>query len=267
LRENSPTDWLLLFLLCAAGVALGSLQNASRVGGGADLASRTVQSLVNPPSRAMASVANAMGELSNGLRNGPKMRAELADLRSREAAAEMYVERMGMLEREIETLRKLHGTPSYGKTKVAARIIGFFPTESRISISAGADKGLKPGFPVVAADGLVGVVQAVNPRTSHVLLLASPGLKIGALASRNPPPAGLLRGDSRTTLILDFMDPKAPVESGDAVVTSGFSDKIPYNIPIGRVIAVDDNPEFGVRRAYVFPNVQIGTVREVFVLL
>ena len=43
---------------------------------------------------------------------------------------------------------------------------------------------------------------------------------------------------------------------GDKIVTSGHSEHIPRGILIGKVIAVDFNPEFGNRRATVSPAVQ-----------
>jgi len=50
------------------------------------------------------------------------------------------------------------------------------------------------------------------------------------------------------------------------VTTAGFSEKIPRAIPIGRVVQKAHDREFGVVRAQVFPNVQIGEVQEVIVL-
>ena len=40
----------------------------------------------------------------------------------------------------------------------------------------------------------------------------------------------------------------------------------PRGIIIGKVIGVEYNPEFGTRRANIFPAVQTGDLREVFVL-
>lgn len=149
-----------------------------------------------------------------------------------------------------------------------AEVIGYFPYENRFTLNVGWDSGVKVGQPVVAAGGLLGKIQVVTGKTSQVLLLASPepSNRIGALALRNPPSAGLLRGESSATFVLEFSDPKAPVATGDLVVTAGFSEHIPRGIPIGRVIQVDDNVEFGKRQARVYPSASIGNVREVFVL-
>jgi rod shape-determining protein MreC len=120
---------------------------------------------------------------------------------------------------------------------------------------------------VECPEGLVGTVQIVDSSRCQVQLLSSAGLTIGALdKDRNPPPEGLLSGESTSKLRLIFLDPEVPVTVGDHIVTSGHSEHIPKDILIGKVIAVDFNPEFGTRRATVFPAVQVGNLREVSVL-
>jgi cell shape-determining protein MreC len=62
------------------------------------------------------------------------------------------------------------------------------------------------------------------------------------------------------------MDIQSNVQVGDRVVTSGYSEFIPAGIPIGRVVQIHNDLEFGTKRCQVFPNVQIGDVREVAIL-
>jgi rod shape-determining protein MreC len=182
-------------------------------------------------------------------------------------SASLYNEQVARLEGEIDNLRRMIGLPAYGdKQKVPCEVIGFFPYENRITVSAGKSQGIEPGMAVVSGKGLVGVVQSVDTKTSQATLIYSPRLKMGAIALRNPPAAGLLKGETRDSLVLEFLDFKAPVQVGDEVVTSGYSDKIPYGIPIGRVMQVQDDVEFGTRSSVVYPHVQIGEVREVFIL-
>jgi rod shape-determining protein MreC len=122
-------------------------------------------------------------------------------------------------------------------------------------------------MPVQAPAGLVGTVQTVERDRCQVLLVTSRGLTVGALdLDRDPPPAGLLRGENSSTLAVTFEDPKAPVEIGDRIVTSGFSELIPRGIYIGRVIAVSPDEEFGMLRVRVDPAVSVGDLGEVQVL-
>ncbi len=230
---------------------------------------RVVQGVVNPPANLFTSMANGASDFQQGIFHARSLKAENRTLKSQMASVALYTETMDRLNQEVDSLRKLQNFPPIqGKEKVPADVIGFFPYENRLTISAGSNEGVNVGQPVVTPDGLIGRIQVVTPTTSQVLLLSSPEPtnRIGAIAQRNPPSAGLLRGESATTYLLEFNDPKAPVASGDLVVTSGFSEHIPRGIPIGRVIQVDDNVEFGKRQAKVYPSVNIGTVREVFVL-
>lgn len=252
-----------------AGVVLGRLQTSARNAGSVDVFGRISQAIEGPPSSVFATTADGITEFLTGVANARSLVVENRALKSQMAAVALYTETMDRLSQEIESLRRLQGFPPIaGKIKVPAEVIGYYPYENRLTLSAGSDRGVRVGQPVVAPEGLIGRIQVVTPKSSQVLLLSSPEAsnRIGALAMRNPPSAGLLRGESSTTYLLEFNDPKAPVANGDLVVTSGFSEHIPRGIPIGRVIQVDDNVEFGKRQARVYPNVAIGTLREVFIL-
>lgn len=181
-------------------------------------------------------------------------------------ALERYAEREVRLERELDQVRRTIGlvTPG-GTTRVPAQVIAFFPMENRLTIGAGADAGIRPGLPVVAAQGFVGIVQTVEPKRSQVLLVTSPALKIGAMIDRAVPVPGIMRGENPERLILEVVE-NVPIASGERVVTSGYSEHIPRGLPLGTVVEAARDPDFGARRAYIFPNVRTGLLREVMVL-
>jgi len=177
------------------------------------------------------------------------------------------METVGRLNKEVDYLRSLNDLPPVGgRNKVFATVTGYFALENRITISAGADRGLRAGLPVLTAEGLVGIIQTVDKGSSQVSLLTDPNRKVGALViNRDPPPLGIIRGENQALLILT-VDSTSPVENGDTVSTSGFSDRIPRGIPIGKVNQVYSDPTTGSKRVEVFPNVALGNVREVVVL-
>jgi len=266
-RNSAARDGLLLLLLCVAGFVLGRVQTGAKSKGGVDPISGTVHALVNPPARLVTGAIDGTSDFARGVFGARSLTQRNRELEALVQSANLYTESVDRLEREIGELRQTMGLPPVpGKSRIAADVIGFFPSEYRITLSAGRTKGVRPGLPVVNAQGLVGVVQTVEANTSQVTLIYSPTLKIGAVAQRDPPPAGLIRGESSDKLILEFIDLDAPAQVGDLITTSGFSDKIPGGIPIGKIVQLDDDKAFGTRRAQVFPNVQIGAVREVYVL-
>lgn len=259
---------MILFGLCALGFALGKVQNAARDGGRPDVLSNFVQTLTIPVSRPTGALSVGSGEFFYGLTRARRLSIENQRLYDRLAATAMYTEQSTRLQREIDNLRALLALPPVpGKQRVAADIVGFFPKENRMTLSVGTAQGVKVGMPVVAASGLVGTVQTVAANRAQVLLLTTTSLKIGAIVlNRNPSPTGIMSGENASTLTLPFTDPKAPVQIGDVIATSGLSEYIPRGIPIGRVIQVQDDEAFGRRVATVDPFVSPGELREVVVL-
>jgi len=246
------------------GAFLDGRQRAARAVNQVDPITATVRNVVGGPALAGGESAGFLQDLFEGGR----LRRENEALRAQINAAELYSETVDRLNREIDQLRRLQGLPSTpGQRAVSADIVGFFPSDNRITLSRGRSSGIRPGMPVIAADGLVGVVQTVEDSRSQALLLHSAALKIGAMdASRNPSPTGLLQGVDSSTVSFTLFDPKAPIEVGDLIVTSGFGERIPRGLVIGRVIQVEDIAELGTRRAMVDPAVNLGLIREVKVL-
>jgi rod shape-determining protein MreC len=249
---------------------LGKLQTTARKAGRVDPIGHVVGLIVNPVSNVFAIGTRGTADFFSGVSSGYTLKVENRSLRDLQTQSAMYNENVQRLEREIDSLRRLINLPPIGgKEKIPADVINLYTYENRVTVSAGKDKGVRPGQPVITADGLLGLVQTVDATTSQVLLLS--GLnertrRIGAIARRNPPPAGLLKGEGQSLLTLEFEDPKAPVAVGDEVLTAGFSEMVPSGIRIGRIIQVSDDPNSGMRRALVFPSVAMGRVREVVIL-
>jgi rod shape-determining protein MreC len=233
-----------------------------------DPVTETVQTLTKPVSIPTDALFEGVGDFSFGLFKARRLAVENRRLYDRLASIALYAETTERLERDIDSLRKQLRLPSRpGKVKVPADVVGYIPRDNRLTINVGSKSGVRPGLPVVGAAGLIGTVQTVSPSTSQVLLLTSHGLTIGAIVlNRNPSPAGLLRGEDSSTLSLSFNDPKATVQIGDTIASSGLSEFIPRGIPIGRVIQVIDDEAFGERRAVVDPFVVVGELKEVTVL-
>jgi len=256
-----------LIALCVLGVLLGRWQNSARSQSRLDPVSRTIHTVVNPIAHSIDAAWDNIGDFFDGLGRSQSLVAENRRLRTLARVAAQYTETEKRLTQKIDQLRKMMGyQPEPGRKRIAADVIRYFPHENKITISTGSRQGVTPNLAVVTADGLVGVVQVVEANRSEVLLVTSPIQKVGAVALRDPPQPGILRGETATRLLLDFVDTRTPLQVGDLVVTSGLSDTIPRGIEIGKIIQVEQDPDFGVRRAVVFPNVQMGQIREVMVL-
>jgi len=209
-----------------------------------------------------------VGDFVFGMVNAQKLAVEVRALKDQVKVAQLYSETTSRLSQEIDSLRRIQLLPPLpGKVRVAADVVGYFPYENRLSLSVGAKQGISAGMAVVCADGMVGIVQTVEPNSCQVISITNTSIKMGALVmDRNPASAGLLRGRDSSTLTVSFQDPKAPIQIGDRVMTTGYSELIPRGILIGKVIQVDDDVAFGRREAVIDPSVSIGTVREVQVI-
>ena len=153
-----------------------------------------------------------------------------------------------------------------GKTKVPAVVTGYFPNESRATANIGQSKGIKKGMPVIAGEGLYGYVQTVDKGSCQILLISSPQFKIMGRVQRDPPPLGFVTGQNTGSMVFDVVDAKALPQTGDMVFTSGLSERIPAGIPIGKIVQIEEDVAYGSKRCQVFPGVQVGAVREVYIL-
>ncbi len=256
-----------MLILCTLGLVLGRSQTSARNEGRTDALSRVMRSAVAPIASPIAGFADWTSDFLTGFGGAAGLRAENRRLREAARAASLYQERLSFLESELASRQALLGLPQLpGRNRVVAAVTGYYPTENRITIGIGENKGIRRGMPAVTVDGLVGTVQTVDKSSAQVLLVTSARFRVGAMVRRDPPPAGLLRGDTPQALILDSLDMEATVQVGDEVVTLGASERIPPGIPIGKVVQLNKDPAFGRVWCQVFPNVQVGVIRAVYIL-
>ncbi|MCX7799675.1 MAG: rod shape-determining protein MreC [Fimbriimonadales bacterium] len=267
MRQRPQRDWVWLLALLALSLLTGSVQRRAAAEGEAPWFAGFVRGALVPLASFIGRALDARDAWLFGIASAPevlRLRAENARLR---AAVALYDERVSELLGEVDALRRFVSLPPVpGRSRVAADVAASFPSENRLVLSVGRRHGVRPGMPVVDGNALVGLVRDAGERSCTVEMVSSPTLRLGAMALRNPPAAGLLRGESLTKLILEFLDFNAPVANNDLVVTSGFSERVPRGIPIGRIFQVEESREFGSRRSQVFPLANLGAVREVWVL-
>lgn len=267
-RPNGSGDGLLLVGLVIAALALDRLQAAAARAGRLDPLGFAVRAAIGLGGNPLNGLFESGSDLSRRLREGDRLSRENEALRARLAAVSLYAEQIDLLNDQVANLRVLNGLrPLPGHERVMADVVGFHQYEGRIDLSVGSERGLAPDMPVICSDGLVGIVQTVWPGGSQAVLITNAGVKIGALdLSRKPPTEGLIRGRDPSTLVLTFFDSTAAVKSGDTVVTSGHSEHIPRLLRIGQVTSVENDPDYGIRRATIMPFMNPGNLKEVQVL-
>ena len=102
---------------------------------------------------------------------------------------------------------------------------------------------MKPGFPVIDAQGLVGRLLETGSRVARVLLLTDLNsripIEIGRLGVR-----GIMVGDNGVTPRIEHLPADALIAVGDDVSTSGVGGIFPRGLRIGTV--TDDGTSFRV---------------------
>jgi rod shape-determining protein MreC len=109
--------------------------------------------------------------------------------------------------------------------------------DNYLTINRGSIHGVKKGLGAIAPDGLVGIVQNVEPHFSQVMSLLHRRAKVSAMIKRNRYFGSMMwhSGNPRIMTLEDI--PKhAEVMKGDTIITTGFGEVFPGDLRIGRVI-------------------------------
>lgn len=180
--------------------------------------------------------------------------------------------RLAELEEARQENERLRGLVEFAEERrlssLGARVIGrpVSAWEGVITIDRGSNDGVKPGMPVVAAQGLVGQVASVSRKAATVRLLTDQQSGVAAMVQSSRA-LGVVRGSISGSLSLDFLDRTALPQAGDVAITSGLGGVYPRGIVIGDVTAVDDRRGELFPRITIAPRVPMDRVEEVLVLV
>ena len=191
--------------------------------------------------------------------------------------------RVPTLENENDRLRKLLGLGSALKW-------GFIPAEAlqgrgraedfTVTLSAGSNAGVRERSLVVAPEGVVGLVQTVDPTLSLAILFAHPDFRVSAMSadgsafgivqphltgsgsSREP---AFLRSE-RYLLEMRGVPFRATLKPGAVVYSSGLGGIYPKGIPVGVVMGEIKTTEAWARTYILRPAVNPAELSAVMIL-
>jgi rod shape-determining protein MreC len=143
-------------------------------------------------------------------------------------------------------------------------------SESMFLLDIGSEDGVAVNDPVVAAEGLVGIIREVGPRTALAMDWTHPDFRVSAMTLDGEgfgivePRHGAFREEDR--LILNGIPFHTSLAEGTPVVTSGRGTVYPRGIRVGQVLSLAE-AEAGWRRAYwLEPAVRPESVTHVLVI-
>jgi rod shape-determining protein MreC len=143
--------------------------------------------------------------------------------------------------------------------------------EYTVLLSAGSKAGILPFSPVVAPEGLVGMVKSVDPTMSIAIAWAHPDFRVSAMAVDGGAfgivGAHLGGEPERYLLEMRGVPMRSTLKPGTLIVSSGLGGTFPRGIPVGTVIAEMKTSELWARTYLLRPAVAPADVSDVMVLL
>ena len=192
--------------------------------------------------------------------------------------------RVPTLESENDRLRRLLGLGSELKWGfiVAQALQGRGRVEDfTITLSAGSNAGVRERSLVVAPEGVVGVVQTVDPTMSLAILFAHPDFRVSAMSADGSSfgivqphlaktgaaaPQSSYLSSERWLLELRGVPFRSTLKPGAVVYSSGLGGIYPRGIPVGVVLGEIKTAEAWARTYLLRPAVNPAEVSSVMVL-
>lgn len=136
-----------------------------------------------------------------------------------------------------------------------------------ITIDAGTNQDIKMGMPMVSANGLVGRVINTAQNYSQVMPLYNSLFRVSAKLQTSGA-YGIVswEGEELNELVLNFVPQTTQVDSGETVVTSGYSNQFPPDIPIGTVLRSEPEQGKETQKIYLEPFAELHSIAEGFIV-
>ena len=224
-----------------------------------------VQTGFTATARWITSAVETAGSIGRLQEDNRLLRQELAALRAEMQALEEY-------RRENERLREIMGIREHFPRRIVVAQVVARPYNqwfSSVTLNRGARDGLRPGLPVVNAQGVVGHVESVTANTARVLLLTDTKSAVGGMVVGSEVPV-LVEGTGdpagREALVRPLVWGSTLAE-GDRVVTSGLSQIFPKGLPIGELESVSEDALGLKQQAILRPYVDFNRLDWVTVIL
>ncbi|MEO7294935.1 MAG: rod shape-determining protein MreC [Candidatus Limnocylindria bacterium] len=219
----------------------------------------------------VAGVFGAIGEIDRLRTQSDRLQAELS-------GAEQRIAELTEAARENDALRQLLGiTEALEMDLLPVRIISRDPSNLawEVRVDAGSNQGLVEGMPVVGnADGagaLAGTVISVTDDTARVRLIVDTRSVVIAVdqASRA---LGEIRGQPGGQLVMVNVPVTETLDVGGTIVSAGLTfgeeaSRYPGGLLIGRIQAVEPDPNALTQTAFVRPAFDLATVERLLVVL
>lgn len=136
-----------------------------------------------------------------------------------------------------------------------------------LTVDAGSEQDIKKGMPMVSSEGLVGIVIVEANGYSQVMPFLNTLFRVSAKL-QNSNAYGIVSWDGKNIneLQLNYVPQTTEVDTGEVVLTSGYSNRYPPNIPIGKVIRTEPQEGKETQKIFIEPFVNMHQIAEGFIV-
>jgi len=195
---------------------------------------------------------------------------EAALLRGKNLQLSFQIESMRYLLEENNRLEELLDFQRESKmTILPARVIkmGTSPyLSSSLSIDVGLESGVEENNPVITPKGIIGKTTIVGDNAAIVQLINDVNFRL-SVRIKPSGSTGILRWLDGDLYLIKEVQKNANVDIGNKVVTSGFSDIFPNDLPVGEVVNITDERGRFQKSVVVQINENIGSIINLFVIM
>lgn len=136
-----------------------------------------------------------------------------------------------------------------------------------LTIDAGTNQGIETGMPMVSANGLVG--RTINTAANYAQVMPYYNSLFRVSAKLQTSGAyGIVswQGEELEELVMNFVPQTVAVDSGETIVTSGYSNQFPPDIPIGTVVRSEPEQGKETQKIFLEPYVALHSIAEGFIV-
>lgn len=251
---------LLLITLDLRGVSV--ISGARNVVGTALAPVQSVGNSIVSPFRNFFSDLFRLGSTRSTIN---KLKAENAKLKSELLQQKNNYGQAKQLKEALDLAGRAEWKVVSAKVLAQGSAISFTNT---VTIDQGTRAGVRPNMTVINGQGLVGVVKAVFPNSSIVLLASDPSFKIGVRVARTQS-IGILSGQGSNQGVLELLDNTTKIKKRDVLLARGSSNNRPFvpGVPIGFISKVPDSANYVAQVADVTFYANLNAIGVVSVVL
>jgi rod shape-determining protein MreC len=271
-RRSRAGLWFAAFTIASLLMLLASSTEPAQT------LQRVTTRALDPVRGAISAVGEGVSGVFGAIGEIDRLRTENDRLRRELAGAEQRIAELTEAARENDELRQLLGiTEALEMELLPVRIISRDPSNLawEVGIDAGSRHGIEVGMPVVGnADGagaLAGTVVSVTEDSARVRLVVDTRSVVIAVdqASRA---LGEIHGQPGGQLIMVNVPLTEALEVGDTIVSAGLTfgeeaSRYPGGLLIGRIEAVEPDPNALTQTAFVRPAFDLRSVERLLVVL